>query len=236
VLSDPCLPEFFQTYSASAGLFALIAALFTHLIEFLAQTHALNALKQPDEYTNNDSTNTQIEEPSSHGHSHGLALSDTRNTVSVYILEAGIAVHSVIIGVDLGLTVDEFRTLLIALVFHQFFEGIGFGYRLAELKHQKKLRPLMNSLLYSCTTPLGVVIGILSHMNTVPTNYIGTVAAKGITDAMAAGILIYVALISMLYEEFNSEAFRKLSKGQKMVNFTALYVGAGLMSMIGLWA
>jgi len=156
--------------------------------------------------------------------------------VAIYILEAGIAVHSIIIGVDLGLSGDEFKTLLVALVFHQFFEGIGLGYKLAELKTKKIYRPLINSLIYSCTTPLGVIIGILSHVNTAPTNYTAGRMAKGITDAMAAGILIYVSLVTMLYEEFSSESFRKLPLNNKIINFMALYLGAILMSLIGLWA
>lgn len=60
-----------------------------------------------------------------HSHAHGLSLLDeSQRRISTYILEAGIAAHSVIIGVSLGVsTGSEFTGLLIALVFHQFFEG-----------------------------------------------------------------------------------------------------------------
>jgi len=236
VLSDPCLPEFFQNYSASAGLFALIAVLFTHLFEYLAQNIS-SSLGEGKATLDLDAF--EIIPTAPQGHSHSFlweSSSNHRHRVAVYILEAGIAVHSIIIGVDLGLAVGHFRTLLIALVFHQFFEGIGFGYKLSELKEKKRLRPLINSFLYSCTTPIGVVIGILSHLNYSPTDYAHATAAKGITDAMAAGILIYVSLVSMLYEEFNSESFQKLPLMNKMINFIALYSGAGIMSLIGLWA
>jgi zinc transporter 1/2/3 len=46
VLGDPCLPEFFQVYTASAGLFALIAVLFTHLMEYLAQNFPVKKKKK----------------------------------------------------------------------------------------------------------------------------------------------------------------------------------------------
>jgi len=232
-LADPCLPYFFQLYTASAGLFALIAVLFTHLVEYLAQNLSFNT---PPKKSDDSDSETISLETSTNGHTHSLALSPHRNRVAIYILEAGIAVHSIIIGVDLGLSGDEFKTLLVALVFHQFFEGIGLGYKLAELKTKKIYRPLINSLIYSCTTPLGVIIGILSHVNTAPTNYTAGRMAKGITDAMAAGILIYVSLVTMLYEEFSSESFRKLPLNNKIINFMALYLGAILMSLIGLWA
>jgi zinc transporter 1/2/3 len=47
-----------------------------------------------------------------------------RKRVAVMVLECGIAVHSVIIGLTLGVQPDgsNFTALLIALSFHQFFE------------------------------------------------------------------------------------------------------------------
>ncbi len=47
------------------------------------------------------------------------------------VLELGIVVHSVIIGISLGASqsVDTIRPLLAALSFHQFFEGMGLNAR-----------------------------------------------------------------------------------------------------------
>lgn len=47
----------------------------------------------------------------------------------VQVLELGILVHSVIIGVSLGASLrpSTIRPLVGALSFHQFFEGIGLG-------------------------------------------------------------------------------------------------------------
>jgi zinc transporter 1/2/3 len=49
--------------------------------------------------------------------------------VVVQVLELGILVHSVIIGVSLGASLrpSTIRPLVGALSFHQFFEGIGLG-------------------------------------------------------------------------------------------------------------
>lgn len=60
-----------------------------------------------------------------HDHDHGiLFLENERKKISTYILELGITSHSVIIGIALGVSAGgEFNGLLIALVFHQFFEG-----------------------------------------------------------------------------------------------------------------
>lgn len=57
-----------------------------------------------------------------HGHTHGVLLhdEDAYKHIGTYILELGIVMHSVLIGIDLGTTGNsEFTTLLIALVFHQ---------------------------------------------------------------------------------------------------------------------
>ena len=45
------------------------------------------------------------------------------------VLEVGMVVHSVVIGISLGAarSAATIKPLLIALCFHQFFEGMGLG-------------------------------------------------------------------------------------------------------------
>lgn len=45
------------------------------------------------------------------------------------VLELGIVIHSVIIGISLGTSQSPatIKPLLVALSFHQFFEGMGLG-------------------------------------------------------------------------------------------------------------
>ncbi|KAF9363742.1 high-affinity Zn(2+) transporter zrt1 [Mortierella sp. NVP85] len=66
-----------------------------------------------------------------HSHAHGLELlEESQRKVSTYILEAGVAAHSIIIGISLGVSSGaEFTSLLAALSFHQFFEGISSSYQ-----------------------------------------------------------------------------------------------------------
>ena len=54
------------------------------------------------------------------------------------ILEFGIIFHSVIIGMNLGVSGDEFSTLYPVLVFHQSFEGLGIGARMSSIPFRKK--------------------------------------------------------------------------------------------------
>jgi zinc transporter 1/2/3 len=72
-----------------------------------------------------------------HDHSHGGLLIHS-TSVTVYILELGIALHSIIIGVTLGIAREDFNILLIAICFHQFFEGIALSSIILEAELQKK--------------------------------------------------------------------------------------------------
>ncbi|KAG8039421.1 hypothetical protein GUJ93_ZPchr0034g18714 [Zizania palustris] len=86
-----------------------------------------------------------------HGHAHGhggpaavtspedVSVAETiRHRVISQVLELGILVHSVIIGVSLGASLrpSTIRPLVGALSFHQFFEGIGLGGCIVQGKRQ----------------------------------------------------------------------------------------------------
>ncbi|KAM0327155.1 hypothetical protein ACHAQA_006286 [Verticillium albo-atrum] len=55
-------------------------------------------------------------------------------TVSIMVLEAGILFHSILIGITLVVAGDSFfKTLFIVIIFHQVFEGLALGSRIAAL-------------------------------------------------------------------------------------------------------
>ncbi|KAM7272566.1 hypothetical protein ACFE04_027229 [Oxalis oulophora] len=81
-----------------------------------------------------------------HGHHHhdggeGSGVSNSsvseiiRQRIVSQVLEIGIVVHSVIIGMSLGASqsADTIKPLMAALCFHQFFEGIGLGGCISQL-------------------------------------------------------------------------------------------------------
>jgi solute carrier family 39 (zinc transporter), member 1/2/3 len=73
--------------------------------------------------------------------------------------------HSIIIGLTLALSTDEFNTLFIVIIFHQAFEGLGLGSRLAFLKLPESWGwvPFTGAFLYSICTPIGMVLPALRH-------------------------------------------------------------------------
>ncbi|KAJ4292106.1 low-affinity Zn(2+) transporter zrt2 [Collariella sp. IMI 366227] len=69
------------------------------------------------------------------GHNREHTEGDAHSTyaaqiTALFILEFGVIFHSVFIGLTLAVT-DNFIVLFIVLVFHQTFEGLGLGARLA---------------------------------------------------------------------------------------------------------
>jgi zinc transporter 1/2/3 len=60
------------------------------------------------------------------GHDHHAHLAASDQKWQVLVLEAGILFHSIMIGVTLGASGGNgWTTLLIVIVFHQFFEGLA---------------------------------------------------------------------------------------------------------------
>ncbi|KAF9575709.1 hypothetical protein EC968_001899 [Mortierella alpina] len=158
--------------------------------------------------------------------------------IGTYILEFGIALHSVIIGISLGTTVGaEFVSLLIALLFHQFFEGVALGGRIASLKFARSsMSPWLLSFWFAISTPVGIAIGI-GIRSSYDGESVTALIVQGVFDACSAGILLYTAMVQLMSTELNAnKAFREESTRHQAVQFAALWLGAGAMAVIGKWA
>ncbi|KAI9493665.1 Zinc/iron permease [Zychaea mexicana] len=241
--SSPCLSEGWQSYGAFAGIFCMISSFALQLLELGAATYMdkLRAKRQNSAEASFNEDDMEKKTGLEHGHVHGGALFEEdekafRN-VGVMMLELGIVMHSIIIGITLANTGnDEFVTLIIALVFHQFFEGIALGTRINEMEHKSWVRPLILGGLFIIMTPIGVAIGIGIHSSFNP-NSSSSVLANAVLDSLSAGILLYNAYVSLMSAEINHNLkFRQSSLTNKAVCFLSMYIGAGLMALIGKWA
>ncbi|SCU83836.1 LAME_0C06898g1_1 [Lachancea meyersii CBS 8951] len=153
------------------------------------------------------------------------------------ILEFGIIFHSVMIGLNLGTTGDNFGELYAVLVFHQSFEGLGIGARLSAISFPegKKWWPYALCAAYGLTTPISIAIG-LGVRTTYDGNSYNVNVVSGVLDAISAGILIYTGLVELLARDFlfHQEKNRSVSKVCFMVG--CMLLGAGIMSLLGKWA
>jgi zinc transporter 1/2/3 len=91
-------------------------------------------------------------------------------------------------------------------------------------------------VVFALTTPVGVAIGIGIHSSFNENSY-SAVLSSAILDSLSAGILLYNGYISLMSAEMNHcDSFHNQSSTKKIISFLSLYVGAGLMSLIGEWA
>lgn len=170
-------------------------------------------------------------------------VTDASEIVGVFVLEFGVVFHSVIIGLTLATTPmsgengENFKVLFPVIVFHQLFEGIGLGSRLAYLPPSLGawLPPLL-ALGYSIVTPVGMAIGLglrESYTQDSATGYYVT----GIFDAISSGILLYTGLVELLAHDFIfSDSMRKAPLYKVALNMFEVCVGIAIMALLGKWA
>jgi zinc transporter ZupT len=94
-----------------------------------------------------------------------------RMNLNITLLEGGILFHSVFVGMTVSITTDGFVVLLIAILFHQFFEGLGLGSRIAAVPYPKSsIRPWVLVTAFGTTCPIGQAIGLLTRNSYDPSS------------------------------------------------------------------
>lgn len=158
--------------------------------------------------------------------------------ISIFVLEFGIIFHSVFIGLTLAVSGEEFKDLYIVLVFHQMFEGLGLGTRLASAPWPKNKvwTPWLLGLAFGLTTPIAIAIG-LGVRKTYPPGGMTASITNGIFDSISSGILLYTGLVELMAHEFLfSSEFKHANNWRIFWAFAWMCAGAGLMALLGKWA
>jgi zinc transporter ZupT len=157
------------------------------------------------------------------------------------LLEAGILFHSIFIGMAVSVaTGTAFVVLLLAICFHQTFEGFALGSRIAALIpalfDASSPKPWLMALAYGATTPIGQAIGIWMHRLYDPQSQVGLLMV-GITNAISSGLLLFAGLVQLIAEDFLSDHSYESLKGKRRIE-AALAVGLGglLMAIVGAFA
>ncbi|KAJ5449709.1 uncharacterized protein N7458_006158 [Penicillium daleae] len=164
-----------------------------------------------------------------------------RQLLQCLLLEAGILFHSIFIGMALSVaTGTSFVVLLIAISFHQTFEGFALGSRIAslipDLFSPSSAKPWLMCLAYGTTTPIGQAIGLVLHNLYDPASTTGLLMV-GITNAISSGLLLFAGLVELLAEDFLSESSYETLKGRRRVEACiSVACGALLMAFVGAFA
>jgi zinc transporter 1/2/3 len=84
------------------------------------------------------------------------------------------------------------------------------------------IKPIIMSLVYCVTTPLGVAIGIGIHQS-LNVNSPSAILAQAILDSLSAGILLYNAYVELIAMEMNlNPQFIKRPFYEKLACFASL--------------
>jgi len=222
-LTNECLGDIVEVYEPLALLIVMASIFFMHLLEFVVSRFGDGHHSNENEIQKDFDAESQTQ---------------SRGFISLLLFELGIALHSIIIGVSLGvITGDGFKTLLVALTFHQFFEGFALGSAII-LSDPSKRKTFVTVLAFALSTPIGIAIGI-SVRNSFNENSKSTLLLMGILEAISAGALIYTGLVELLTfgltlnPKFSSKSS---SKASIVSAFFGIYCGASAMAIIGKWA
>ncbi|OMO93646.1 Zinc/iron permease [Corchorus capsularis] len=246
-LMSECLPENPWRKFPFTTFVAMLSAILTLMVDSFAMStykkHCSKGLVADggDVAGSLENGNSQIQNLG-HGHAHVSAFEKNdvasqllRHRVIAQILELGIIVHSVVIGLAMGASDNQctIKSLIAALCFHQMFEGMGLGGCILQAEYKFKMKAIM-VFFFSATTPLGIVLGMLLekvYSETSPTALI----VVGLLNACSAGLLNYMALVDLLAADFMGPKLQTNMKLQGW-SYVAVLLGAGLMSLMAKWA
>ncbi|KAD6453847.1 hypothetical protein R6Q59_015639 [Mikania micrantha] len=254
-LTNPCLPEAPWARFPFSGLIAMMAALTTLLVDVAStRYYESKQMKQVQDVKDDhlvDSGSESLMDPlvskeetvhpegGSYMNPHAFNDDDdeggVRHVAVSQVLELGILSHSILIGLSLGVSQSPctIRPLLGALSCHQLFERFALGGCISQANLGSFHSTIM-ACFFAVTTPLGVGTGIIvcSFYNY---NSPRALVIEGILDATSGGILIYMALVDLIAVDFMSKKMRCNPRLQ-LVSYIALFIGAGLMSLLAVWS
>jgi len=185
-----------------------------------------------------------------HGHVHQRLLLDPSLGSSIgarmtaYLLEGAIAVHSILVGLGVGLINEgasshaslEVIILGTAVCFHQFFEGIAVGSQGMRVGLKGQSAAIM-ILLFAFSCPLGVLLGI-SIASSLDTESEQARWVLGSLNAFAAGALLEIGCVDLLPEFFSHKhgGDEKISLRGDCARLLALVFGTSAMAVLAIWA
>ncbi len=180
------------------------------------------------------SASTNDDDDEIHRHVSIVKEDRQRSVIKSIILEGCVSLHSVLIGLSVGNMKDytELGAFLVAISFHQLLEGISLGAASMQASHDKRTT-FVFFFLFVLSLPLGIVIGI----SLPQTPYAKAVAAC--VSCIAAGSLIYTALVEMVAEDFAhiSTAIKDRETAIKAgAMYLSFFAGCAFMAVLAQWA
>ncbi|XP_015065312.1 fe(2+) transport protein 1-like [Solanum pennellii] len=243
MLSSSCLKEHPWHKFPFTGFVAMLIPTVTMAIDSIATS--LYSKKHKGGVVNPEG-DQEMAVSGNHVHSHhhhgSLSTKDgldgkklLRYRVIAMVLELGIIVHSIVIGLSLGASSNTctIKGLVAALCFHQMFEGMGLGGCILQAEYKFMKKAIM-AFFFAVTTPFGIALGI-ALSTTYEENSPRALITVGLLNASSAGLLLYMALVDLLAADFMGDKLQGSVKLQ-IKSYMAVLLGAGGMSVMAIWA
>jgi len=175
-------------------------------------------------------------------HRPATGLLSVKPMTKMLVLFFGLFFHNIFVGIALGIADGDYA-LLIAITFHQFFEGLGMGSRVALAGLGRFFSVLAIDVVFAASAPAGIGLGLVfkSSLTNDSTLYM---ALDGVFQGISGGILVYVALVHMIRAYAESAVGGEVDDGKaarawewhKWASFLGVLCGAAAMAIIGIWA
>ncbi|XP_020573275.1 zinc transporter 3-like [Phalaenopsis equestris] len=242
-LTSPCLPAHPWHGFPFAGFVAMVSAMATMMVDSFAtgyyrRSHFRKARPVDDEddvvCVGGDMEAERVAGGGTPAEDASMA-EKIRHRVISQVLELGVVVHSVIIGVSLGTSgsAKTIKPLLGALSFHQFFEGVGLAGCIVQANFRARATVIM-AIFFSMTAPFGIALGIAISSSYNPHSSTALII-EGVFDAASAGILIYMSLVDLLAADFTNPRMQDNINLQLGAHL-ALLLGSAFMAVLAKWA
>jgi len=129
---------------------------------------------------------------------HRVVIASSR--LAVESMEIGCVLHSIILGIALGMQTQTRTASVLLAVFlvHQLLEALSLGHLIASLQHRTEAMVMI--ALTAASMPVGIVIGIvvLHTIKGTPEHLNAITAAIA---CIAGGMLLYSSLINIIAED-----------------------------------
>ncbi|XP_075477585.1 putative zinc transporter 10 [Primulina tabacum] len=243
MLSSACLKDNPWHKFPFTGFVAMLSAIVTLVIDSMATS--LYSQKNKSGVVLPESRDQEMAvaefDGHFHGHHHGGKLINVegsqllRYRVIAMVLELGIIVHSIVIGLSLGASNNTctIKGLVAALCFHQMFEGMGLGGCILQAEYGFLKKAAM-AFFFAVTTPFGIALG-MGLSSSYKENSPRSLITVGLLNASSSGLLIYMALVDLLAADFMGAKLQGSIKLQ-IKSYAAVLLGAGGMSLMAKWA
>ncbi|XP_023545036.1 probable zinc transporter 8 [Cucurbita pepo subsp. pepo] len=236
-LTSPCLPENPWRKFPFTTFIAMISAVMTLMLDSFSMSRYKKELMEAQVAEEEQNEGMEIDDNSGReeGTNKKLGAKLVRHRVIAQLLEAGIVVHSVVIGLSMGASENPctIRPLIAALCFHQLFEGMGLGGCILQAEYGFKMKAIM-VFFFSITTPFGIALGI-GLSNVYSDNSPTALIVVGVLNALSAGLLNYMALVDLLAFDFMGPKLQA-NLTLHIWAYVAVFLGAGGMSLMAKWA